>query len=745
VRVGRPVVALVGATILLAPILAVLAAPTPAAAARVSQGGVDKVLIIAAPHLTWDEVEDARPPNLMKLFGRSSIASLSVRTATSRTTLGAGYLSLGAGNRSATDITVDGLVVGRDEPLDAGAPAVIFRRNTVVTPTAPILALGLPQIQQQNDAEHFGTVPGALATALRPTHRDVGVVGNADQADGEPMFRQAGLFAIDADGQVRQGEVGVSLDEPDPQSPFGRRLSLPAVADAVGHTVGRSSVTLVEMSDLARAEAARALSTTAQGDRLYREALAHDDAIVGEILRRVDRPGARVRVMVVGPAAPIAREQLTVFSVAGPEDVRGGLATSSTTRRDGYVTLTDVAPTILDQWHVKVPDSMNDTVISTVSSDESLNGRIDSLIDASNRSLTRDGAFTSITVIFIVVLVVDLFLAVLYLARVKSLATTVEVLSLVVLWVPPLSFLEGLLPIGQMSEAAFGVVLFGGAVVAAGATWWFSRRGQLPSPWYPLLVTWAVLAVDVVFGAHLQINTAFGYSPIVAGRFAGFGNQAYSMFAITTLLLITASWEMFTDDEHRPSWFMPAMIVFLAVTVIVDGYPAFGSDVGGVLALVPAGAICLMLISGARLRFRRIAAIVLGTAAAISVFALVDLSRPPEDRTHLGRFVAKVFGGEGAQVIERKIDANLSVLNTVWSWIIPVALAYFAYLTWRPNKTFEELIRRHKGVRVFGISALVLGVLSMLLNDSGVSMPAMMLAISLAYITYLTVDMESPA
>ena len=61
-----------------------------------------KVLVIAAPHLTWDIVRTERPPNLMELLDRSSVASLSVRTVGPRTTPGAAYLSLGAGNRSAT-------------------------------------------------------------------------------------------------------------------------------------------------------------------------------------------------------------------------------------------------------------------------------------------------------------------------------------------------------------------------------------------------------------------------------------------------------------------------------------------------------------------------------------------------------------------------------------------------------------------------------------------------------------------
>jgi hypothetical protein len=719
-----------------------LLAPAASASSTKPTTPVDKVLVIAAPHLTWAEVRALRPPNLMRLFRRSSIASLSVRTATSHTTLGAGYLSLGAGNRSATDPTVDGWVVERDEMLAEGNPSVIYRRTTGVRPTEPILALGLPQIDAANDAEHFGAEPGSLATALRRVHRRVGVVANADQAEDEPMYRQAGLMAIDINGQVAEGSVRRGLLEPDQLAPFGVRLSSDAVVDAFDTTWSHSAVTVVEMSDLARAEAARPNETAEQEARQFARAVRHDDAIIGRILARTD---AHTRVMVVAPAAPVAAEQITVFSIAGPNDAVGGVATSSTTRRAGYVTLTDVAPTILGQWNVPVPDAMSDTLISTEASSQPLNQRIDQLVDDSNRSLVRDDAFGTITVIFVVLLVVDLILGMLYLARWRSLGTTVQILSLVVLWIPPLTFLQGLLPIGRMTATWLGATLFAGAIVAALVTWWFGRRGRLSLPWYPLLVTWVVLAVDIVTGAHLQINTVFGYSPIVAGRFAGYGNQAYSILAICTLLLITSAWDLLGGESERPRWFFPAMIVLLGATVVLDGLPAFGSDVGGVLALVPAGAICLLVLARIRIRPRLVLGIVAGTLAVISVFALVDLARPPAERTHLGRFVSKLFSGDGAQIIQRKIEANLSVLNTVWAWVIPFALLYFAYLTWRPNATFAALIRRHKGLRAFGIGGLVLGVLSMLLNDSGVSMPAMMLAISLAYVTFFTIGLETSA
>ena len=67
---------------------------------------------------------------------------------------------------------------------------------------------------------------------------------------------------------------------------------------------------------------------------------------------------------------------------------------------------------------------------------------------------------------------------------------------------------------------------------------------------------------------------------------------------------------------------------------------------------------------------------------------------------------------------------------------------YFAYLTWRPNRTLRRLNGNHVHFRAFGISALTLGVLAMALNDSGVSLPGIMLALVAAYVSYLVMDLE---
>lgn len=69
-------------------------------------------------------------------------------------------------------------------------------------------------------------------------------------------------------------------------------------------------------------------------------------------------------------------------------------------------------------------------------------------------------------------------------------------------------------------------------------------------------------------------------------------------------------------------------------------------------------------------------------------------------------------------------------------------MAYLAlYLMWRPNHTLTQLLATFPRAGVWGLR-VTLGVLAMGVNDSGVSMQAIVLAIALATISYLAINLD---
>ncbi|HEX2039170.1 MAG TPA: hypothetical protein VHF47_05480 [Acidimicrobiales bacterium] len=704
------------------------------APARAQEPEVRKVLIVSMPRLTWEALEGHRAyPALATLLRVGAVASMSPRTVGPTTSLGEAYATIGAGNR-ATVATAGftrthpwlpdgeaGLAFHVEERFGDERAGDVFSRRAGPPPESPVVHLGMHSLDAANDALLYDAEVGALGSALRQAGRRAAVIANADERtplEVVGFHREAALAVVDERGEVG-GDVRAGVD--------------PAVA--FERVWPDHDVVLVENSALERADASRAVSAPGLADIAVRTALRDFDDVLARLLRHVDL--TRDLVVVVAPAPPRAKTELTVFAMAGA-GVEPGRARSATTRRTGYVTLPDVAPTVLQRLGVAVPDSMTGTAITSDGGGRFSEGRLADLAAANERALFRDRMHGPLSTVFVVFQVLVYALAVLALRRRRSRWLEVAAFgALIVLAVPPLVFLSGLVRYRELGAAGYGLALFAGAAVLAGAAWRLGRRHALAPPLALVALLLVVLVADIVTGGRLQLDTVFGYSPIVAGRFAGFGNLAFALLAISALITVTAGWAMSRGRRGA----LVAGAVVLTVVAAVDGHPSMGSDVGGVLSTVPAFAVTLLLLAGARIGYRRGAVIAAGTALVLAVFAFVDLARPESSRTHLGRLVSDVADGGVSgffTVLERKASANLSILTTtVWAYVIPVAFAFLTFLVWRPHGRLLRVIERVDGLHACLVGAVVAGLIGFSLNDSGVVVPATMLAVLLPYLTWL--------
>ena len=179
--------------------------------------------------------------------------------------------------------------------------------------------------------------------------------------------------------------------------------------------------------------------------------------------------------------------------------------------------------------------------------------------------------------------------------------------------------------------------------------------------------------------------------------------------------------------SHSPRW----------VAVVAVGLPSLGSDVGGVLALVPAAAMVVALLAHWRVNAIRVALVGLATVALVGAFALLDLARPEDERTHLGRFVGRIADGDIGLILRRKLVANWSILtSSVWTLLLPLVVLGLVLVA-RRDDPIGKLRGRVVGVHAGLVGAGIAAVLGFALNDSGVAIPAMMLAIIVPWILWL--------
>ncbi len=204
--------------------------------------------------------------------------------------------------------------------------------------------------------------------------------------------------------------------------------------------------------------------------------------------------------------------------------------------------------------------------------------------------------------------------------------------GLAVVAFPVSTYLAGVVDGHSLGGIAFGALLVAITGVLVLMTSFF-LEGPLDRLLALVAFTWVVVALDLVTGSTLQLNTVFGYSPIVAGRFAGAGNIVFAVFGVTAIL--TGALIAYRFSGRR--FAMPLVIVLFVVTVVIDGAPSFGSDVGGVLALVPALGLTLVLLTGRRPRLRTVVIAAVAGVVALALFLVIDLRQPADSQTHLAR------------------------------------------------------------------------------------------------------------
>jgi hypothetical protein len=449
------------------------------------------------------------------------------------------------------------------------------------------------------------------------------------------------------------------------------------------------------------------------------------DAALGSVAGGLDL--TRDTLIVVSPFRdPAGPDRLMVAVVAGVGATPGGWITSATTHRNGIVTLPDVAPGILALFGVKPPPSMTGQAFHTVPAHGDRLGTLTGLESAAVSYSERVGPFT----FALAVLAVTVFAA--GWRTLQTGAGRAPVLAA--------GLLVAAAPLACLAQAAVGAerwatlpafgFLFAAALaltgVALAGPW---RRHRAGPAIFIAAATVLAIAVDLVTGSRGQLTSLIGYTPIEGGRF--YGLSAVSFAILTTYVLALTG----MLAGARPRWSVAAITAVAAVTVGLAGAPMFGAKFGSILTLVPAFGLLALLVSGRPISLRAAAAIA-GAAVVVAIaVGGADALRPAQSQTHLGRFVGALLGGGAGsgsvwEVIHRKLDANLGIfVRAPYALLAPAALVFAALVVIRPARVVEAPLRAVPGLRAGLLAAMAALAVAMFLNDSGVAIPAMGLAI----------------
>ena len=699
-----------------------------------------RVVIFGFPKLGWADVEDPRLPALGRLATSGAIAATSVRTASAEPSTAEGYASLGAGTRvKAGDQAAAAADAG--DPLEGGTAAQALSRRTGRPAGANVVVVGSAATERANHGRHLSSAPGALGDALATAGRRVAVVGNADtgvRLPGRPAeSRPAAAAVMTGVGVVADGTVSPSLLRHDPELAFGRSADDTAFMAAARRALADDHVVVLDPGDMDRAAEFAAVATPAAAARARRLALAHTDSLLGQIADAAG-PGTLLLVVSVDPPGQTWHTTPMVASGAG---VRPGYLHSPSVRRLGVVTITDVAPTVLDALSVPVPAGMigHPLRYHPGSVDLGLLRRVD-------RDATfREGIYFPITLAYIIFQSALYLLAMAAFSRLGGVGRLGPVLRFVVLVIaawPLATFVFRAIPgMARLGGPAIAVLLAVDAGIAALAL----RSGRRPLTPLSLILGATVLLIgaDVATGARLQSSSILGYSLHTAARFTGIGNTAFAVLAASAILL--AATHVHQAPRRREA--LVAVACLFALVVVVDGAPSLGDDIGGILTLVPVLSITLLVLSGRRLRARTLVAAGLAAVLLVGAAAAVDLARPVPERTHVGQLVGQLHSGGPATLsttVARKLSTNLRTYKSVWCWVIIVVALYQLFLLgWAGGWT--KLLSPRSALRTGVVATLVAGLVGNALNDSGAVVTALVFVYLGPFLTLLALADERAA
>jgi hypothetical protein len=695
------------------------------------------VVVVGIAGLTWNDINQQATPHLYAMAGSAADGALLVRGVRQRTCAADGWLTLGAGVRTLAP-----------RPMDSRGVEVCtaLTEPRALPGTAPggnwSVDLDLGAVAQQNAAFYsppLGNVGDSLAAAGQcSTAVGRGAALMLMTSKGEVSNYSPNVSAVDAALLSRCDVTAIDLGQlpPGPQPPGQERL-LPA-DESGAQRLGSSHADGLTLLD---AEVARIQSQLAP------------DSTLALVSTADDTWEPRIRVLVVeGP---------------GPDGTTydHGVLWSPGTRQPGLIQLTDVTALVLATVDVmpvhpvvgSVPEvHQTDRAVASTIADLSQQDLRAQAIRITSYKVTQGLAYG------LVLLIVLALVQWIWVRRRPQPATRLahldrlwQIAFVYVASLPAATFLANSLPWDHTDSAAraAGTVIalsFAvGAVLSLVALLGPWRRWSYGPVMVMAVVTLAILVADVTTGSRLQLDALFGLAPLVGGRFYGFGNVAFSLFGVAALFTTIGVVQPYLRAQRRrAAGFIVAGIGL--VCALIDGWPRFGADFGGMIALVAAFATMATLVVGARLSWRRVLGIAVAAVVVPVIVAFLDWLRPAASRTHLGQFVQSAFDGTAGDTIVRKATASVASFGDfLLAPLVPVIVLGLALVILAPLRVGARRVpvayREVLALRAGLIGCLVLSVVGWLVNDSGLIVTEVVMVLAIPLGVAAVVGVRPPA
>lgn len=725
----------------------------PAAADMASESA--PLVVIGFSGVRFSHIDRVRTPHLADFLENSAAANLVVRTRADTTCPAAGWLTLASGARASLP-----------DYATFCMPAV------AQSPSTPYQIPHWGEIAAANRENPYHPELGKLAAQLRQHSISAGGIGPG-----------AGLALADHEGIIYGEYAGVPRDD----DGFKKAYQQVKEKNFVIIDAGAAWENSTPAASILPPRLQAALRAPHPDGPQFLAQVAEIDARLGELLPLIPSTHNVLLLSVADGDSQTARMQFFALRRSGalaaadagnsagarenpaPQISSGpALAESLSTRQPGVVQLTDILPTITqllgaaagenaaaaqndaDKPALTGASSAADFPLQLKSDQRSGEVRAAYLADKELRAALVRSGVAPFYFTFGIGAIAALLAVLLYRcaqrksspglppAKIWPLPAALSYFCIFIAALPLSTFLLNLFPWWRLARAEIWQLPL--LLIFAAALALLIVPARCCSPQAPASIIAALsastLAIDALCGSPLHFSSLLGDQPQSGGRFYGFSNAPFVVFALS--LLFTAGVLLgYLRRKSASASLRVAVVVILAILgIFIDGAPQIGADFGGPPALFLAFLTLFFLSRSRGFRLYQLCLAFLGGALGMFGVAYLDWRRPPAVRSHFGKFFAQLIDGKGGEVVMRKITQLLTSVP-FWAWGIGIAIVLgIGWALWSYRRKIRAITRGQAenfplSADIFsaGISGLVVLLCGMLINDSGL----VMLCIGLCY------------
>jgi hypothetical protein len=399
--------------------------------------------------------------------------------------------------------------------------------------------------------------------------------------------------------------------------------------------------------------------------------------------------------------APPAEDKQLPIGIAG--EGFEGVLTSDSTRTDGFVLSTDIAPTILDRLGIAIPPEMDGEPIR---GEKTIDVGEITTLDRRLGERPQRGAVIGLP------LLVWLLLTGLaaWIGGRRWGRRACAMLALSGAYLPALLLVGAAIKPSQTVEAL--IVLLGAPALAAITL-------RLVRGYTALAIACGITvgahAIDMFFGSPLTSLSVLGPNPAGGVRFYGIGNELEA--GIAAMVPIGVGAWLGSRPERSPRFAAAMFFAFALLAVVAFAPGRFGADVGAAIVLPVGAVVAAGVVLGLRLRTMVIGLVVVTVGGVV---ALVLADSLLGGGAHFSRTVLGAENaGELVDVVARRLRLTArSFYDPRYPYLLAIT-AVLLFLGWRHRSRVMGWFGDRAPARAGFLGALAATVVGTVSNDSG--------------------------